>query len=143
MSFKIANNLWVFCVGLARMLYKMYTISANQVGTVCAADTQNKTCSSTISIMMSYQPITFVVMGPYLLHGNFKCHCRKNSFFIVENLNINHIDIYSMKDRIETKIFMGKSKVLNSFLFLFHTRCSWYETETLNFFNNILGFTEA
>ena len=60
----------------------------------CAAGTQNRSCSSAISIMMSYQPGGVVVMGPHLLPGNFKCHCRKNSLFIVANLNSNHIDIY-------------------------------------------------
>ena len=48
------------------MLYKMCTISANQVGIICAADTRNRTCSSTISIMTSYQLSGVVVMGvPY------------------------------------------------------------------------------
>ena len=60
----------------------------------CAAGTQNKSYSSAISIMTSYQPGGVVVMGPHLLSGNFKFHCRKNSLFIVENLNSNHIDIY-------------------------------------------------
>ena len=60
----------------------------------CAAGTQNRSCSSAISIMTSSQPGGVVVMGPHLLPGNFKCHCRKNLLFIVENLNINYIDIY-------------------------------------------------
>ena len=77
------------------MLYKMCTISANQVGIICTADTRNRTCSSTISIMTSYQPSGVVVMGGFhLLPGSFKCPCRKNSLFILENLNINYIDIY-------------------------------------------------
>ncbi len=98
----------------------------------CAAGTKSRSCSSAISIMTSYQPGGVVVMGPHLLPGNFKCHFRKNSLFIVKNLNINHIDIYrhiyiySLKGMID--IFNEKYDryeekqrcFLNSYFFLSH-----------------------
>ena len=43
----------------------------------CAAGTQNRSCSSAISIMTSYQLGGVVVMGPHLFPVNFKDYCRK------------------------------------------------------------------
>ena len=73
-----------------------------------AAGTQNRSYSSTISNIISYQLGGVVVVGPHLLPGNFKdywkkihCSLQENSLFIVEKLNIIYIDIcrhiYSMK----------------------------------------------
>ena len=59
--------------------------------------------------MISYQTGGIVVVGPHLLPGNFNDYFRKiPQNVIVENLNIIHIDIYSTKGMIETKVFMEK-----------------------------------
>ena len=65
--------------------------------------------------------VELLLWGSHLLPGNFKCQCRKNSLFIVENLNINYIDIYKhifneKYDRYEEK----QRCFLNSYFFLSH-----------------------
>ena len=43
----------------------------------CAAGTQNRSCSSAVSIMTSSQPGGVVAVGPHLLPRNIKDYCRK------------------------------------------------------------------